>query len=792
MAPLKALRPDQLCRVCDAGQFDFETTADLEDLDGAIGQERAIDAIRFGIGIRRPGYNLYALGPPGTGKTAVLRQFIDPQAAVEPVPDDICYVNNFAEAHKPNALRLPPGRGMPLRAEMEALVEDFGATIRAAFDSEDYRARKDVIEDEFKQRQEQAFEELQQKAATKDVTLVRTPTGPALAPTQDGEIVKPEAFNAMPTGERERRSTDIEALGDDLQALLRQVPKWQGAHRKQMRELNRDVSKNAVDHLIDDAKENWRDLPAVGAYLDAVRKDVIEHAESFLGGGEGQPQGPISMESLSRRYRVNLLVSRDGGDGAPVVYEDNPTFENLVGRVEQIAQMGALTTDFTMIKPGALHRANGGYLLLDVRRALLQPMAWEELKRTLRAGEIRIASIGQRMGMVSTVVLEPEPVPLDVKVVLIGDRQLYYQLSASDPDFRKLFKVPADFDDRIDLDRDNIGLYARLIATMGRQQDLRPFDRGAVARVVQQGARLAADSEKITTHMESIADLLREADYWAGRADRAVAAAEDVQKAIDGQIHRADRLRERIQEDIHRETILIDTDGEKVGQINGLSVLQLGGFAFGRPTRITSRVRVGRGRVIDIEREVELGGPLHSKGVLILSNFLAARYATDRPLSLSASLVFEQSYGGVDGDSASSAELYAMLSALSDKPIKQGFAVTGSVNQFGEVQAIGGANEKIEGFFDVCRARGLTGEQGVLIPAANVKNLMLRDDVVEAARDGRFHVYPVETIDQGIELLTGVAADTIHGLVEARLREFADAARRFGRGEPGPDDEGKS
>ena len=461
-----------------------------------------------------------------------------------------------------------------------------------------------------------------------------------------------------------------------------------------------------------------------------------------------------------------------------------------------MAQLGALVTDFNLIKAGALHRANGGYLILDARKVLLQPFAWEELKRALSSEEIRIEVLGQTLSLISTVSLEPESIPLDVKVVLLGERLLYYTLSQLDPDFAELFKVAADFEDQMDRTPENHLLYARMIATMVRQEGLRPFDREAVARVIEQSARLAGDAERLSTHVRSIADLLREADYWAGEAQHSVVTAADVQRAIDAQVYRSDRVRERIQEEIQRGTILIDTQGAAVGQVNGLSVLTLGQFAFGRPSRITALVRLGRGEVIDIEREVALGGPIHSKGVLILSSYLGARYARDQPLSLSASLVFEQSYSGVEGDSASSAELYALLSALADLPIKQSLAVTGSVNQHGQVQAIGGVNEKIEGFFDICRAQGMNGEQGVLIPASNVKHLMLRPDVVEAVAAGHFHVYPVETIDQGIELLTGVPAGepdetgafpagSVNQRVEARLRELAERRLAFGVPERG-------
>jgi len=550
----------------------------------------------------------------------------------------------------------------------------------------------------------------------------------------------------------------------------------------------------AVAGLIDELREKYRGYPDIVDHLDAVQKDIVENARDFLQAVEQESNLPAMLRTasqdsevgspLARRYRVNLLVDHSESDGAPVVYEDNPTYQNLVGRVEHRAQMGALLTGFNLIKPGVLHKANGGYLILDARTVLLQPYAWEALKRTLQSGEIRIESVGQMLSLVSTISLEPDPIPLDIKVALYGEPLLYYLLYQLDPDFVELFKVEADFSEQMDRDHGNQQLYARMIATLARQEKLQPFDRAAVAAVIERSARLVGDAQKLSTQVRDITDLLREADYWAREAGNDTVQADKVQQAIEAQIYRADRFRERMQEAIQRDIVLIDTEGERVGQVNGLSVITLGYFSFGRPSRITARVCLGKGNVVDIEREVELGGQLHSKGVLILAGFLGARYAGEQPLSLSASLVFEQSPRGVDGDSASSAELYALLSAIAEVPVQQSLAVTGSVNQHGVVQAIGGVNEKIEGFFDVCQARGLSGEQGVLIPASNVQHLMLRQDVVEAVKAGQFHFYPVETVDRGIEILAGLPAgepdeagvypeDSINYRVKERLTELA-------------------
>ncbi len=808
--PVEALTAEALCRYCDPGMFSFRNTDELEDLDRVIGQERVVEAIRFGVGIKSEGYNLFALGPPGTGKHTIVGQFLARAAQEEPVPDDWCYVNNFVDAQRPEALRLPPGRAAPFRVDMDGLVEELKSAIPAAFESDDYRSRRQLIESEFKERNEDALEKVQERAKNQAIALMRTPMGLAFAPVKDSEVIGPADFNKLSEEEQARIKDDIEALQEELQETLRKVPVWDKELRAKIRELNREVTQFAVGHLIDALKDKNRDLPDLQSYFEAVQADVVDNAPEFLGSagqGEGMPQIVVPGQAPGgggeapdfQRYRVNVIVDNAGAEGAPVVYEDHPTLGNVIGRIEYTARFGALTTDFNLIRAGALHRANGGYLMLDARKLLLQPFAWEELKRTLRSKEIRVESLGQALSLINTVSLEPEPIPLAVKIVLVGDRMLYYLLSAHDPEFPALFKVPADFEDRMDLSPENAELYARLIATMARREALKPLDAGGVARVVEYGSRLAGDAERLSTHFRSIVDILREADYWAGQNGNGEITADDVHAAVEAKIHRSDRVRARVLEEIARGTILIDTDGEAVGQVNGLSVMQLGDFAFGQPSRITSRVRLGKGEVVDIERQVELGGPLHSKGVLILAGFLGARFASERPLSLSATLVFEQSYGGVDGDSASSAELYALLSALAEAPIKQSFAVTGSVNQHGQVQAIGGANEKIEGFFDLCRARGLTGEQGVLIPASNVKHLMLRRDVVEAARDGTFRIYPVATIDQGIALLTGVPAGergadgtfpegSINRRVEARLDHFAETARAFGRGPKEPNE----
>ncbi|RPH66816.1 MAG: ATP-binding protein [Myxococcaceae bacterium] len=628
---------------------------------------------------------------------------------------------------------------------------------------------------------------------------VETDSGIVLTPIRDGAPLERDQFKALPEDQREKLQAEMARVGGELQELLRKRQEWGREHHEAAEALDREMAAAAARQVFDGIRRSYPDLPAVLQHLSQVELDVVDSADEFLEGEAESMEAALRRalrreqgdDRAFRRYRVNVLVDRNQLQGAPLVYENNPTYPNLIGRIGQEALFGALITSFTLIRAGALHRAIGGYLILDALKVLQQPFAWEALKRTIRSGEVKIESLGQALGLVPTVSLEPVPIALgDTKIVLCGERILYYLLAALDPDFLELFKVLVDFEESMDRRPEAEQLYARLVATLVGKEGLRPFDRGAVARVVDQAARAAGDAEKLSVHMRGIVDLLREADYWAGEAKHDVATADDIQRAIDAQIGRSGRVRQRLQEAIRREDILVSTSGESVGQVNGLSVFQLGEQVFGHPTRITARVRLGKGELIDIEREVELGGPIHSKGVLILGGFVGSRYAARFPLSLSATLVFEQSYASVEGDSASAAELCALLSALSEVPVLQSFAITGSVNQQGQVQSIGAVNEKIEGFFDICKERGLTGDQGVLIPKSNVKNLMLRREVVEAVQSGRFQVHAIETVDDAIELLTGrpagarepqgkFPAGSINALVEARLASFADTARSF-------------
>lgn len=803
MAPVAPLAPEALYTACTLAEIPFATTAELGGGDEFIGQERPIAAVELGVTIPHSGYNIFALGPSGTGKYTVIRHFVERRAAEEPTPSDWCYVNNFEQPSVPKALRLPAGMGKELKQDMERLVADLRGGLSSAFESEEYATRRRSLEAEFEQRQQQSLSELQARARERGVALVTTQSGMVVAPVKDDEVIAPEEFRKLPEEEQKRLEGEMQTVREELRKVMLQGPRLKREFDARVRELHDEISRLVVDDLLDDLLAKYKELPEVVAYLTAVQADVGANLDDFVGAGEQKPEeqfasrlplpGAAGQSPALRRFQVNVLVESSDGQGAPVIYESNPSYLNLVGRVEQMAMMGALLTDFTLIKPGVLHRANGGYLIVDALKLLSNPYAWEGLKRALQFRRIRIESPGQMLSLTSTVSLEPEPIPLSIKVILMGERKLYYLLAEADPDFNELFKIAADFDDVFPRDEKTPVQFAQLIAAVAREDDLLPFDRGAVCRTVEHASRLAGDSERLTAQMRSVVDLLHEADHWARQAGAEVVGVEHVERALDAQVFRADRVRERLQDETLRETLLIDTSGARVGQVNGLSVLSMGTYSFGRPSRITAAVYMGKDEVIDIEREVELSGPLHSKGVLILSGFLRSRYAREHPLSLGASLVFEQSYGGVDGDSASSAELYALLSAIGGVPIKQSFAVTGSVNQFGQVQAIGGANEKIEGFFDLCKARGLTGEQGVLIPQANVKHLMLRRDVVEAVAGGLFSIYPVTTIDEGIELLTGVPAGdadadgrypegTVNRKVADRLAALAEKSKAFREG----------
>jgi len=700
---------------------------------------------------------------------------------------------------------MPAGQAQKFKKYMEKLVEDLQAAMTRAFESEEYEKQRRAIAQQVGEQQEAKLEALNKKADSQGFMIVRTPSGLVFAPKGEeaGEPMSREVYEGLPPDQQKTIDDGLESFNEELQAIMRLVRKDERGGRDALRELDQKVAGSAAQQLIDEACEQWCQLNEMADYLQAVLKDVVENAEDFKKSEEEAPATFMGMpiprppkgEGAFSKYRINVLVDNSELKGAPVISETNPIMQNLVGQVEHQAQFGTLFTDFTMIKGGALHRANGGFLVLDAREVLMKPYSWESLKRTLKTGEIRMEDIAQQMGFATTASLDPEPIPFKAKIVLIGEPFVYYLLFSQDPDFQELFKVKADFDTVIDRNLRTEKLYSRFIARVAREHDLPSFSADAVARVIEHTSRLVEDQRKMTTRFIDVHDLLTEAAYWAKKAKskgKIVVKSDHVQQAVDHRTYRSNRVEERVREMIADRTVMVDTDGAVVGQINGLSVSSIGDYMFGQPSRITATTRLGDGEVVNIEREVEMSGPIHSKGVLILAGYLGAKYASERPLSLSARLTFEQSYGGVDGDSASSTELYALLSSLAGVPIQQRFAVTGSVNQRGLVQAIGGVNEKIEGYFAVCEALGLKGDETVLIPKANVPNLMLGPDVRDAVAAGNFHIIPVTTIDEGISILTGMPAGdlgedgiypegTVNRKVIDRLALLAEKAREAGR-----------
>ncbi|MEX1254123.1 MAG: ATP-binding protein [Dehalococcoidia bacterium] len=796
LASTNLVPPDDLYRRCDPDQLGFETTADVPPLDGTVGQDRAVNALEFGLDIKADGYNLFVAGPAGTGRNSTLRATVRRIAQGRAVPPDWCYVHNFHDGRQPSVVSLPAGRGRELARDMDAFVAACRREIPRHFESEVYTERREEVAKELQAAREQIFSPVEEEARKRGFTINVTPMGIATVPLKpDGQPMTREEFAQL--SEETRR--EMQAKGDELQSLITQamtqVRRLEKEANTRLEQIDKAVTLYAITPLLNELRQEYLDIPKAVEYLEHVQDDIVEHLDLFR--AVEPEQGPMAflrppVEDALIRYKVNVVVAQDDHGAAPVIVEDNPTYYNLFGRVDYRSQLGAVTTDHTMIKAGAIHRANGGYLLVQALDMFTSPLVWETLKRALRCQEVRIENLGEQFSAIPVATLNAQPIPLDVKVVIVGSPQVYHILYQADEDFRKLFRVKSDF--TIDMDRspDCVGLYAGFIASRVKEGELRPFHKSAVARVVEYGSRLVEHQAKLSTRFIEIGDLLTEANFWAAKDSGDVVQAEHVERAIDQKVYRSNLIEERVQDVIEEGTILIDTDGAVVGQVNGISVYDLGDYRFGRPSRITARTALGRGQVVNIEREIHLSGRIHSKGFMIVSGYLTGKYGQERPLALSASIGFEQTYDEIDGDSASAAELYALLSALSDVPVKQGIAVTGSVNQRGEIQAIGGANEKIEGFYAVCKAKGLTGEQGVVIPRENVKHLMLRREVVDAVRAGRFHVWAASTVDEGIELLTGVPAgqpdprgrypaDTINRKVVdslARMSRRAAAARR--------------
>ncbi|HSH58015.1 MAG TPA: ATP-binding protein [Halomonas sp.] len=787
----------QVFQACPEEIFEFEVSSELESLDLLTGHKRAREALAFGTAMRSDGFNLFVLGQPGHGKHSLVERYLSECSSHEASPQDWCYVYNFEDPTQPLYLELPAGLGRQLRRDIEALVDELRSVIPAVFERDEYQNRLQEMKQAMGERQRDAIEQVRREAREQGVLLLSTPNGFTFAPA-DGDsdtMIPPEEYEKLPREERERLERSVEILQRKLTKTIRRMPKLAKELREQIRQLNEEMLQTAIGSPLAELEERYQQEPGVTAHLTAIREAILQHAEAFVA---DEPE--IPPEAIFSRCYINLLVDNADTEGAPVIYQDLPGHQHLVGRIEHHVHNGTLLTDFSLIRAGALHRANGGYLVLDIRGLLTQPGAWETLKRVLHAGEIRTESLEQAYGMMSTVSLEPQPIPLDVKIVLLGERLLYYLLCEHDPAFLELFKVQVDLEDELERNAESLALYARMIATLAREAELAPLDRSGVAATIERAGRLADDQQRLTARHRDLHDLLLEAGHWANVAGSEVITREHVERAVAQQLWRAGRVRERSHEQINRGTLMIATEGRVVGQVNGLSVLAVGDFAFGQPTRITATARPGRGQVADIEREARLGGRIHTKAVMILSRYLAGRYARESTLSLSASLAFEQSYGGIEGDSASVAEVCALVSAIVRVGLDQSFAVTGSINQHGEVQAVGGVNEKIEGFFDVCRARGELAGQAVILPASNVEHLMLKREVREAIEAGEFRVYAVRHVDEALELLTGEAPgeadeegnfpeESLNGRVQARLATFQSIVKA-GAGDSGEEEAG--
>jgi len=768
-----------------------------ESTEPFFGQQRAVDALRFAIEMEREGYNAYVLGPLGSHRHKLVEDLATERAATKPAPDDWCYINNFSDPERPSALRLPAGKGGRFRDDMRSLIDEMRLAVPAAFEADDYRNQLKALEADTQKEVEQQWRSLETQASSEGIAVLQTPTGYVLAPLRDSKVIDDKEFDKLPEEQRLEIQAAVQKLGEELHSRIEQMPKIRKRHLERVRALDQDVTAHAVRLLLSELRQSYHEFPDVLEYLGEVQQNIIENAQEFRQTEEpGLPFLKKDTSALFASYEVNLVVRNEPDEGAPIIYEPNPSYPNLIGKVEHRAEMGALLTDFRMVRSGALLQANGGYLVLDIHRVLGRPFVWDALKQALFTRQVSIESPAETLGFVSTGTLKPEPIPLDVKILLIGERWLYYLLSAYDNEFGVLFKVAADLDDDLERSTSNVEAYAQLVGERIRECELLPFRPAAIRRVIEQRARKAEDSERLSMHIRSLDDLLMQADYWARRRGAKQVAVEDLREAIRQRDHRLDRVKNRVVDEIRRGTLLIDTSGECVGQVNGLAVLDLGESRFGHPVRITATTRVGTGEVVDIEREVELGGAIHSKGMMILSAALSARFAPDLPLSMHGSVVFEQSYSGIEGDSASVAELCALLSSLADLPIRQNIAVTGSVNQLGRVQAVGGINEKIEGFHAVCEERGLDGTHGVIIPEANVKHLMLNEDVVASVRGRKFRVYSVTHIDEAIAILTGVTAGkrnkngkfpkgSVNQKVEDQIIRYAEDRKRFAEGQDG-------
>ncbi len=765
--------PDQLRWKCALSLIPFECTSDMIPLADFIGQERAMRAIEFGLGVNKPGFNIYVNGLTGTGKTTIIKSFLKKITAemVHPdedssVPEDWCYVYNFADPDRPQALNVRRGWGKILKRDMEEFVQSLQKEIQATFESEEYARQRQTMVEDMQKRHQAMMEGVIEEGRKGGFALKFSPAGMMMIPLRkDGKPMPEDEYLTLPVDEKKVLEVKQNEIGKRVDQVQREGKKLEREIAERLAALDRQAGEYVVRIPLSELQDKYRDYPKVIKYLDGVKNDILGNLGKFKGTEASERKGPLlpiqppeNPSDPFLPYRVNVFVDNSDTQGPPIIIETNPTYHNVFGVVEKRQVLGGFTTDFTQIKAGSINRANAGYLVLYDRDVLSNPGVWESLKRVIKNQEHRIEEPASQLGWIPPQGLRPEPIPTDTKIIMIGDPHLYQYLSASDSDFRETFKVKADFDYEIDKSNNNIVSYACFISGCCQKEGLRHFDASGVSAIVEHGARLVEDQEKLSTRFSDILDVLVESDYWAKKDDSDLVKGKHVEKALEEKTFRLNLVEEKLQEMIAEGTILVDVQGAVSGQLNGLAFYQMGGFSFGKPSRITCKTFLGRGGIINIEREAKLSGKTHDKGVLILSGYLGSKYAQDRPLSLSISLCFEQSYEGIDGDSASSTELYAILSSLSEVPIMQGIAITGSVNQNGEIQAIGGINRKIEGFFDICRLKGMTGDQGVLVPRSNLRNLMLRPDVVEAVEQGKFHVFAVSSIDEGIEVLTGTPA----------------------------------
>lgn len=763
----------------DPSLYNFATTDELDDFDGFVGQNRALSSAQFGINIECDGFNIFALGPNGVGKRSIIKALLEQEAIKKPQAQDICYVHNFKDHRYPSILMLKAGMGKILADDMQHLIEILKTTIPAIFENPDYVSRLKQIQSTYRHKQEESFIELEKIAGQHQIAIIRTPDGFMLAPTKDGEVIPDDKFAALPQEEREEKELLMRKLHTELANFFEKIPVWQKEERQKIRETLMYFTVLQVGSVINELKRKYDTNNDIISYLNDVQQAILDSPNDFRKSAKDShtPLLTSSEDPVFNRYRINVLIDNSATKGAPIIYEDMPNYTNIVGRVEQISHLGSLISDFMLIRPGAFHKAHGGYLLVDAVKLLSQPYAWDALKRILFAKKIKIENFYQGLGIMGTTSIEPEAMPLQVKVVLFGERHVYHLLCAYDRDFPDLFKVAADFDDDIAINPHNNLLFVKLLKNITQRHHIRPITKNGVMAIHEYASRLSGDAEKLSMHVQKLCDLLREADFYAMQNNQAFVDAEAIEKAIAQQIYRAARVRDKYYETIQRGIVLIDSAAEAIGQINGLAYIEIGGLAFAYPARITARCGIGPSRIIDIQREVKLSGPIHSKGVMILAGYLHGKYAHDEHIALSASLVFEQNYSGVEGDSATLAETIALLSSIGGIPIKQNIAITGSMNQHGNAQAIGGVNEKIEGFFDICSARNLNGSHGVIIPEANIKNLNLRKDVVDACSDKRFFVWSVSSVEQALSIMSGLSESECEKKIGAALKNFAKKAK---------------